>query len=174
MKRYVLALAALAALSLAGNASSQTAGANLSVTALVLPGCVVTTTPVLFGPYDPFAVADTTGVGTVIVTCATGTPTSSIEMGNGLHYSGGTRRMESTVPGSFLNYGLFQPTSNAPLAPCVFPAVLPWGAIGSALSGLTSALTVLPRTFNVCGTIPAGQAVAIGTYADTVAVTVNF
>lgn len=174
MNRYVLALAAVGSLALAGNANSQTAGANLTVTAVVLPGCVVTTTPVVFGPYDPFAVAPTTGAGTVVVACATGTTTSSIDMGNGQNFSGGTRRMQSLIPGSFLNYGLYQPSSNLPLAPCVFPAVLPWGAIGNALSGLTAALSVLPRTFNVCGSIPAGQSVAIGSYADTVAVTVNF
>jgi len=174
MKRHAIALAALAAFALTSNSHAASAGANLSVTAIVLPGCVVTTTPVVFGPYDPFAAADTNGVGTVVVACATGTVTTSIEMGDGQNFSAGSRRMQSLVPGSFLNYGLYQPTTSLPLAPCVFPSVLPWGALGNALGGLTAALSILPRTFNVCGTIPAGQTVGIGSYSDTVAVTVNF
>ena len=44
----------------------------------------------------------------------------------------------------------------------------------SHLFTASSALSKAARTYNVCGSVPAGQNPSIGTYSDTVLATVNF
>ena len=49
-----------------------------------------------------------------------------------------------------------------------------WGTAGANLFTATSAPTKAARTYNVCGSVPAGQNPSIGTYLDTVVATVSF
>jgi spore coat protein U domain-containing protein, fimbrial subunit CupE1/2/3/6 len=106
MKRTVLSLIAVAAMTAPAFAASQSA--NLNVTASVSAQCTITTTPVAFGAYDPIvanAAADLTASGSVNVACTKGTA-ATIDLGNGGSFLGGTRRMGSGS--DFLNYGLFK------------------------------------------------------------------
>jgi spore coat protein U-like protein len=157
-------------------ARAATATANLVVTASVAAKCTITTSPLDFGAYDPVVANATTAqnaTGSVTVACTKGSTGLSIGIGNGNNFSGGTRRMAGG--GDFLTYAIFRPPDNTPGTACAFPGTLAWGTtIGTDTLALTNAASKSPRTYNVCGTIPAGQDVTVATYGDTVVATINF
>ena len=146
---------------------------SVTATATVSSNCSVTTTPVAFNTYDPIVVNRTSalnGTGSVVVTCVKGTaPVIALSLGN--YASGSTRRMSSG--GDFLAYELYPPPGTTAGTPCSFPATTVWGNGGSAFSA-TVATSKAARSYYICGSVPAGQDPAIGTYTDTVVATVTF
>ena len=131
--------------------------------------CTVATSGVAFGSYDPAALVSDKSTGNVDVSC-NGTLlqvvpfTVSLSAGNGTYT---TRRLIYGASG--LDYNLY-----------IDPAYLVrWGdgSLGSQVSSTTLTLSVSPtlKSLVVYGQIPAGQTTAIvGTYSDTVVVTVSF
>jgi spore coat protein U-like protein len=77
-------------------------------------------------------------------------------------------------PSETLYYELYQPPSSAPGTACTFPGTVPWGLAGAQTFAPGPPTHRDLRTFSVCGTIPPGQFVSMGSYADTVVATVNF
>jgi len=149
---------------------------TLTASVAVDTNCSLSTSPVAFGAYDPI-VANTTAAlnaaGSVSIACVKGTA-PSIALDLGLHASGSARRMQhATVATTFLGYELYKPPNTTPGAACTFPATTVWGSGSSAFSP-GAAPSKNSRTFNVCGTVPAGQNVEVGTYSDTVTATVTF
>ncbi len=166
------------ALALCGGAfaaSAQTAVTNMAVSATIAGSCTLLANPLAFSVYDPASPTPLDGFSTVVLTCTTGAG-SVLAMGQGLYSTGAgltTQRRLRSGGVNNLNYALFQPATAVPGAACAYTDT--WGngtlvgqplAIGAAPSGTA-------RTFNVCGRIPAGQALPAGTYADTVVVTVT-
>ena len=149
---------------------------SFTAQAAVNTNCTIQTTPVAFGGYDPIGAHRTAALeatGAITVACVKGTtPTIALDLGS--NASGSARRMNDVPSGDFLGYELYQPPSNTPGTPCSFPGVAVWGTAGANLFTATSALNKDPRTYNVCGSVPAGQNPSIGTYSDTVIATVNF
>jgi spore coat protein U-like protein len=132
--------------------------ANLKVTAEVVANCIVTTTDVAFGRYDPVAANRTTPLdsqGAVIVTCTRGA-LAAVVLDQGQNGTSGTPQMANGA--ARLRYALYADTGHT------LPAK--WGI--SFTGG------ALPRNLPVYGRIPAGQDVAVGNYQDTVLVTVTF
>ncbi|MGH7728411.1 MAG: spore coat protein U domain-containing protein [Vulcanimicrobiaceae bacterium] len=167
--------AALAAPAWAGSNS-----ANLQIAASVISDCAITTSNVNFGNYDPAVTNATTALtasGAVTITC---TPGSSpvIALGPGLNAVSGQRNMKTGT--STLSYNLYQPPNTTPGSACTYTSPTAWGDgladTGSAPTFTpTSPTSLAPRTYNVCGSIPAAQAAAISaSYADTVVATVTF
>lgn len=171
--KYFLMIVALLSFS---NSYAGSANANLAVSATVSANCTITTSPLAFGTYDPVGANVTTalnGTGSVSVACTKGATGLSVGMGNGANFSS-TRRM-SAGGGNVLGYGLYRPPNSTPGTACTFPATQAWGTtIGTNTLALTSPTSKTARTYNVCGTIPAGQDVAAGSYTDTVVATINF
>ena len=163
MKRTVLSLMAMAAITAPAFAASQTA--NLNVTASVSAQCTITTSPVAFGAYDPVAAnvaTDLTASGSVNVACTKGTA-ATIDLGNGGSFSGGTRRMASGT--DFLNYGLFKDAALSQK----------WGT--GVAGGTTAAYNAPNKNVNavtVYGMVPQAQDVTVGAYADVVVATINY
>jgi spore coat protein U-like protein len=151
---------------IAAGANAATTNGTIAVSANVATNCALVTTPVAFGAYDPLAVAPQDATGTLELTCTTGA-TPSVALDAGANASGTQRRLINGV--SFLNYDLYQPSTTDANAACAFTT--PYDATGFVL---TPAPDANPRTFNVCGRIPAGQAALGGTYSDVVNVTVTF
>ena len=149
---------------------------SFTAQASVNTNCTILTTPVAFGGYDPIGAhrsANLDATGSIIVACIKGTaPTIALDLGS--NASGSARRMRDAPSGDFLGYELYQPPSNTPATPCSFPGAVVWGTAGANLFTATSAPNKNPRTYNVCGSVPAGQNPSIGTYSDTVIATVNF
>ena len=177
MKRLLLSTATLLMSALCASAYGQ-ATTNLTVTASVAAVCTVAAAPTLaFGAYDPVSAQAATallGTGTISVTCTKNTATASIDLDNGANFSGTRRMVHGTIGTEFLGYDLFKPDASGAAANCTANA---WGTGVtdgySAVAGdFTSAAVAVD--FKVCGSVPAGQNVATGSYSDIVGVTVNF
>ncbi|MFN8695777.1 MAG: spore coat protein U domain-containing protein [Burkholderiales bacterium] len=148
---------------------AATANTNLPISVSVNANCAVTASSVNFGVYDPLAAAPTTASGALTITCTQGTA-PVLTVGLGLNELGSVRRLSSGS--AFIPYSLLQPTSNAPGASCAGASVaFPSAAPGFAL---TAAPSIASRSYNVCAQIAPGQDVSVGSYTDTVVVTVTF
>jgi spore coat protein U domain-containing protein, fimbrial subunit CupE1/2/3/6 len=155
----------------AGSATS-----NLSVTANIAANCQISTTPVAFGAYDPVVANAATALnasGTVVIGCTKGSA-PTITLGLGANAVGTQRNMLNGGNTDVLGYQLFQPPSNVAGTACTFPAANVWGTAGAQIFTPTAPASKANRTYNICGTVAAGQDVSVGSYSDTVVATVNF
>lgn len=172
-----MGLACWLALFFSGAAIAGVGTGTFTAQTQVNANCTVSTSAVAFGSYDPVGAnktADLNSIGTVTIACVKDTaPTIGLDLGS--NASGTTRRMQNTtVAGNFLQYELYLPSGTAPNAACSFPGATPWGTAGANLFNAGAAPNKNPRTYNVCGTIPAGQNPLFGNYQDTVVAAVNF
>ena len=170
--RLLLALACAAA---AGSAFAGPSpqSANFQVTANVASSCTVSATNIAFGAYDPADVNATTprdASGTVSVRCTRGTSTAVASLTQGANAAAGStcasplRQMNGG--GTLrLRYDIYQDAGRATVWGCDATTV-------QAIPTFTSSLT--PATLTTYGRIPAGQDAAIGSYTDTVQVSVTF
>jgi spore coat protein U-like protein len=139
--------------------------AEMAATASVMRKCVVTTTPMDFGSYDPVsanATAPLDAQATITVACTKGALVN-ISIDNGTSGTSGVRRMIGGAS-SYLTYELFQDIAHA----------MRWGS--TADDGYPGGVAPSrdPRSFIVYGRVTGGQDVAEGAFQDTVVVTVNF
>ncbi len=168
----------------ASPAWAGTATANINVSATVAQKCKVTATNVVFGSYDPVVTNLSTALNapspaTLVVTCTKNASGITLALNFGSNSTGGTTRNMKETGGALmlLSYQLYQPSATTPGAACSYPASTIWGdgTNGSLFtpSGTTWGNTAA-QTFNVCGTVSAGQDVEQGSYADVIVATVNF
>lgn len=155
--------------------------AVLGVSASVAANCAISATALSFGGYESVlanATSPLNAAGSVRIACTKGTaPRISMDLGQ--NANAGKRYMAlvaTTAPGgtSALYYELYQPPSSTAGAACSFPGTTLWGNSTGDTFVPSVPVSRVARTYNVCGTIPPGQFVAMGTYADTVVATVNF
>jgi spore coat protein U-like protein len=178
MLKKVLSLSATVALMTASAmALAATASTTIAVSATVSQACSISTTSaIVFGAYDPVgtnATAALNATGQISVTCSKGASSLTVGMGPGAQPAGAQRQMKGVLLG-LLSYNIFQPPSNVPGLACVFPGTIAWTDTGAGLLTLGAAPSKGARLYNVCGTIPAGQDVAVDSYADVVSATLNF
>lgn len=120
--------------------------------------CTASATGVAFGTYDPFSSAPLDSTGSISVTCSSSTSyTIALSAGQG---SFATRTLTSGVH---------------PLAYNLYTDVLRTTVWGDG-SGPTATVagSGTSASFNVYGRVPALQNAYVGSYADTIVVTVNF
>lgn len=136
---------------------AATTTTTMQVSASVVAQCAIgAVTNIAFGSYNPLSDADTTATATVKVTCNAGaTATASLSAGSGTFAQ---RTMKGGT--NSLNYNLF--TSSA------YSSV--WSDTNTvAVTGGSE------QTLTVYGRIPKGQNnVSVGTYSDTVTVTITY
>lgn len=169
MRHTTKALALGSILSLvSATATAGTATSNLSVTASVAANCLITTSPVAFGSYDPVGTHASTvldGTGSVTVTCTKDAPTT-ITLGQGSNADEGSsdaapiRRLASG--GNYLVYSLYQDIERQQ----------EWGNTGER--GVPHLGTGTAVELTIYGTIFPGQNVPSGEYSDVVVATVTF
>ena len=155
--------------------------AVLTVSATVNANCTMSASPVSFGRYESLlanATAPLNAAGAVSIACTKGSA-PKISMDLGRNPNGGRRYMAlaaagTSGPAGVLYYELYQPPSSAPGTGCSFPGTMAWGPSGAQTFAPGPPTGRGSRTYSVCGTIPAGQGVSMGSYADTVVATVNF
>ncbi len=141
-----------------------TASGTLSVTASVASVCIIGGATLGFGVYNPTAAVATTATTTVTLTCSLGT-LYNIGMSAGAGANATTTLRVMTATGGTLGYRLFRDVG----------LTLNWGnTVGTDTLSGTSSATSLINTINIYGQIPAGEAAAIGSYTDTVTMTVTY
>jgi spore coat protein U-like protein len=144
---------------------------NLTVSATVASSCLVVGPNALdFGAYDPADAHNTTdldGSGTITVRCTRGS-NALITLGQGANAATGSncttplRQMASGAT-ERLRYFLYSDTLDTV-----------WGCDTSNDVPFVATNSSAATAINVYGTIPAGQNVAVGSYTDTVLVSITF
>ena len=120
--------------------------------------CTVASPGVVFGSYDPFSAVALDITGTITVTCNTSAPsTISLSPGGGTYAS---RKMTSGA--HTLNYNLYTTTTRT----------IVWGDGTAGTSTVAANGTIVAKT--VYGRIPALQNAFVGSYSDTITVTIAF
>ncbi|MBI3304118.1 MAG: spore coat protein U domain-containing protein [Deltaproteobacteria bacterium] len=156
-----------AAAAFAGSATN-----NLTVQATVVANCTVSAATLNLGNYDPLvanAAADLDASQALSIKCTKGTAATSIDLNNGSNFSGG-RRMQLGATGNFLNYELYKDSGRT----SVWGTGAVKGIVPDASTSKNSDLKVGGAALTVFGRVPQNQDVTIGSYADTVTVTINF
>jgi spore coat protein U-like protein len=166
----VLASAVLIAIGASGSAAAGTASSDLPVSASVSANCTIDASGgVAFGAYDPVSANASTALtasGTISTTCTNGA-TATITLGQGSNADTGStdtaplRRMLAGTS-DYLNYQLYSDSGDTTV----------WG--NTSATGVTVTGTGAAVSTTVYGSVPGGQNVATGNYADTVAATVTF
>ncbi|MGH8549458.1 MAG: Csu type fimbrial protein [Methylococcales bacterium] len=136
----------------------------------ILANCSVSATSVSFGAYNVFNSSPTDATGQVTVSC-TGLVLSllvsyEIQLNPGLNGSFAARKMASGA--NRLSYNLYLDAARTAV----------WGDGSSGTMTVTDGyilgLFTITRNYNVYGRIPALQNAVVGSYADTVVVTLIF
>lgn len=163
----LVALGLAAPLAALAGTSPQTA--TFTVTATVIKSCVVTTTPIAFGSYDPTSATAVTASGAVSAKCTKGAqPSVALDQGQNKAAASTAAvpaRQMSDGAGDLLPYHIY--TASA--------GTTEWGnttAQEPASQTSTSVNTAL--SFPTYGNLPAGADVPAGSYSDTVTATVTF
>jgi len=163
LRATVALIAALAAASAPLVAQAQHGKvANLKVSAEVIANCLVSTTDVVFGQYDPVGTnkaAPLDAAGSITLACTQGT-LARILLNTGQNSAAGARRMANGA--ARLGYELYLDAARNSV----------WNNNFAFTGG--AAPSTAPRSQPVYGRVPAGQDVPAGSYADTVLVTVSF
>jgi spore coat protein U-like protein len=144
--------AALLCLSLAGEAGAA---------------CTVSATGVTFGAYDVFVAAPLDSTGTVTVTCDQAPPPDVVIAIGPSGTSGAfiPRQMRSASSPDRLNYNLFTNAGRSTV----------WGngAPGTSTVFLKNVPKNRPVVTTIYGRIPPGQDGSVGTYSDSLTVTIT-
>ncbi|HEX8592832.1 MAG TPA: spore coat U domain-containing protein [Pseudomonas sp.] len=143
------------------SATAATATSDMSVTASVVAACTVSASALAFAAYSGTAVD---GTANLTVNCTNDAPyTIGLGAGNGANATTTSRVLTGSLVGTTMNYGLYQDAAYATV----------WGdTVGTDTLGGTG--DGADQTIPVYGRIAAGQNGSVGTYTDSVAVTVNY
>jgi spore coat protein U-like protein len=148
-------------------------GRSLILTLIVLlasaeawAACSVTTTGLTLGNYDAFSLVSLDSTASVTVACDQ-TPPANVTVSFGPSAQSGVmnpRQMKHLTLPDRLNYNLFTDIAKT--------AVWGDGTAGTTTVFLKNVKKNKPVTVTVYGTIPPAQNVSVGSYADTVIVTI--
>jgi spore coat protein U-like protein len=170
LKKTLLATALLAFGGYALTASAATQVTNFNVTATVINNCIISSTNIAFGNYDPTATTAVTAQGAVSAKCTLG-DVVSVGLNQGLTPGTGST---AAVPVRQMING----ANNLPYH--IFTAsggTTEWG-VGTVGTNepvaQTSTSVLVPLTFITYGSLPAGTNVPAGSYSDTVIATVTY
>ena len=157
MNRFSFSLSLLAALAVSLGWSSEAHAMGCSIAGSV---------GMAFGGYDPFASWPVDSAGSISFTCTGVGPhdTLVIQLGRGSSAGFFPRELRST--GASLGYNLFLDAART----------MVWGdgSGGTSTYGPVTPPESSSTTVNIFGRIPASQNVPVGTYSDTVVVTLLY
>ena len=163
----ILTVAGATALALGAMSGTQAATDDIAVTATVVANCSITAAALDLGSYDPVVVnaSDPAEASSLLsVTCTSGA-SATVTLDEGDNATGTSSAADPdrrlTDGSNFLSYGLFTNTDRDD----------EWG--NTALTGVPYTGTGTAGSITVYGSIPAGQNVPAGVYADVVTATIT-
>lgn len=161
-KLNVLVSAAVASLLVASAANAATETTTFTVGATVVDSCSVSATNLAFGSFDPLLGTALDATSTIDVTCSSGdTYDIGLDAGTATGATVTTRKMTSGA--NTLNYALYSDSGR----------LTNWGnTVGTDTVSGTG--TGAAQTLTVYGRIPAQSTAVIGTYSDTITVTITY
>ncbi len=167
-KKTLLATAVIALAGFALNASAASSNTTFQVTATVVNNCVINSTNIAFGNYDPTSATAVTAQGSVTAKCTKG-DVVSVALGQGSNPGTGStgavpaRQMKSGA--NLLPYDIYTTSGGT----------TEWGTgAANQPASQTSASVNTPLTFVTYGALPAGTDVPAGSYTDSVVATVTY
>jgi len=161
----IAGIAALAAAcGFAAPASASTVGGTLNTSATVTANCTVSTSALAFGNVDSTSASNVDASGGLTITCTNGSAwTASAGVGAGTGASYATRKM--TAGANLLNYNIYTSAARTTV----------WGDGTGSTATIGGTGTGTGQSVTVYGRVAGGQTgVPIGSYADTVAVTITY
>jgi spore coat protein U-like protein len=168
LKKTLLAAALIALNGFALNASAASTTNTFQVTATVVNNCIINSTNIAFGNYDPTSATAATAQGSVTARCTKG-DVVYVELGQGAHTGTGStaavpvRQMASGT--NMLPYHIYTTSGGT----------TEWGAgTANRPASQTSASVGTPLAFVTYGSLPAGTDVPAGSYTDSVVATVTY
>jgi len=130
--------------------------------------CNVTATSISFGAYDVFVAAPLDSTGSVTVSCNDASPRDVTVSIGASATSGGfnPRKMKRLSGSDLLDYNVFTASSRSTI----------WGdgTAGTSTVLLSNVKKNQPRVTTIYGRIPAGQDIQVGSYTDTVTITILY
>jgi spore coat protein U-like protein len=139
----------------------------LSLAGVAGAACTVSATGVNFGSYDVFVATPIDSTGTVTVTCDQAPPPDVVIAIGPSGTSGAfiPRQMRCASSSDRLNYNLFTNAGRS--------SVWGDGAAGTSTVLLKNVTKNRPVVTTIYGRIPPGQDVSVGTYSDSLTVTIT-
>jgi len=148
----------------------SSASATMTVTATVISTCTISSGNLAFGNYDAVGANATTPLNAtsqISTTCTQGA-TATVDIDAGLNPSGTGNAQQRRMKGTGTNYLLYDIYQDA-------SRNQRWG---TKTSGTTRPVTGTgagtPESLTAYGSVPSGQNASVGSYTDSVAVTVNY
>lgn len=141
--------------------TASTSTATLTVQAQVLGECSATNATLDFSTYDPLSSGNLDQSTTIAVTCTKGT-TASIGLDLGSHASGSTRQMSNGTDA--IAYELYSDAGRSTV----------WGNSAATDVDLAAAPSNSARTVTIYGRAAGSQNVGVGSYSDSVTITLTF
>ena len=163
MKKLIATLALAAGVGWTGLAAAATATGTLTVQATVADACSLADGALAFGNVDPNAGVTSAVRANIAVTCTLGA-SFTVGLGDGQNLAAGSRRMRRGATADYLKYELFREL----LLTSRFGDSGASDRVAGTGAGNSSTSIV------VYGTMPSGQSVAGGSYADSVQITVYY
>lgn len=133
----------------------------MTVSAVVHDVCSVAATPLSFGLYQSSATGPLDATAQVQVNCTLGTA-YSVGLGTGAAASAAQRELSNGANGN-LAYTLYQDAAHSVV----------WGD-STGVNTVSGTYTAAQQPLAVYGRISGGQAVAAGSYSDTITVTITY
>lgn len=137
--------------------------ATYYIQAVVNSDCLInSSTNMDFGTVFQTLSQNVDSTATITVTCNGGQSGNGyyVLLGNGLYANGSQRRMQG--PGGYINYGLYQDA----------PRTVTWG--NSNYNGVQGTGTGQPQSLTVYGRVPPQPVPGVGTFSDTVVITLSY
>ncbi len=145
-------------------AVAATAVTVIPVTATVIDSCAVDASALTFGDYNGISGGTLDAVGTVTPICTTGTVYAvALDAGQGAAATLASRKL-SGPDGAELNYGIYTDATR----------ITVWGNGAGGTGWRVSSGTGAPQPVMMYGRVPAAQAAMVGSYSDTVTVTLTY
>jgi len=160
--------------SVAGNScptGSYSSQFSFYVYATVITNCNISTISGLTFATSSSLTSNVDGTGSISVQCTNSTP-YSIGLDNGTHASGSQRRMYSAATGQYISYNLYTDSARSMAWAASTSASSCSGGTGTCALGTGTGTTQSAVT--VYGRVPPQTTPSIGTYTDSVVVTVTY